>query len=275
MAGRTEFKDSLVLITGAASGIGKLMGHAVLLRGAKLIIWDRDAEAMEATAAEYSVMGTVVLQRVDITDNLAVKEAYAALKADHGPVDILINNAGVVTGNKLFQELGPDEIDRTMAVNAVAPMHVARVVLPDMVARNQGHLCIIASAAALIGNPRMAVYAASKWAAMGWSESLRIEMKEQGLDIGVTTVAPYYISTGMFAGVRSPLVPILKPERVVRRIIRGIERRRSIVSMPWPVGFVRLMQAVLPQTIFDMVVGRWMGIYRTMDHFTGRVKPEQ
>ncbi|HMN05623.1 MAG TPA: SDR family NAD(P)-dependent oxidoreductase [Flavobacteriales bacterium] len=269
----TNFKDRNVLITGGASGIGKLMGREVLQRGAKLIIWDRDAEAMEATAAELAALGPVVRQRVDVTERAAVQAAYNELKTQHGPVDILINSAGIVTGNKFFQDIGSDEIDRTMAVNAVAPMHVARVVLPDMVARNQGHLCIIASAASLIGNPRMAVYAASKWAAMGWSESLRIEMKEQRLDIGVTTVAPYYISTGMFAGVRSPLVPILKPDKVVRRIIRGIERRRSIVSMPWPVGFVRLMQAVLPQAIFDLVVGRWMGIYHTMDRFTGRAKP--
>lgn len=272
MSPRTLFKDRNVLITGAASGIGKLMGQAVLKRGAKLIIWDIDHAAMDATAAELSALGLVVTQRVDITDNPAVKDAYAALKADHGPVDILVNNAGIVTGNRLFHQQRPEEVQRTMAVNAVAPMLVALAVLPDMVQRNSGHLCIIASSAALIGNPRMAVYAASKWAAMGWSESVRIEMKEQGLDIGVTTVTPYYIATGMFAGVRSPLVPILKPERVVQRIIRGIERRRSIVSMPWPVGFVRLMQAVLPQSLFDVVVGRWMGIYHTMDDFTGRVK---
>lgn len=270
MPPRTTFGGRNVLITGAASGIGKLMGREVLQRGAKLIIWDIDQAAMETTAAELGALGPVAVQRVDITDPMAVREAYAALKTAHGPVDILVNNAGIVTGNRLFQDMRPGEIDRTMAVNAVAPMQVALTVLPDMVARNSGHLCIIASAAALIGNPRMAVYAASKWAAMGWSESVRIEMKEQGLDIGVTTVAPYYISTGMFAGVRSPWVPVLKPERVVRRIIRGIERRRSMVAMPWPVGFVRLLQALLPQRLFDLVVGRWMGIYRTMDHFTGR-----
>lgn len=272
MPSRTTFKDRNVLITGAASGIGKLMGRAALERGAKLIIWDIDQAAMQAAAEEFAALGPVVLQRVDITDQAAVRDAYAALKAEHGPVDILINNAGIVAGNRFFQDHRPGEIERTMAVNAVAPMQVALAVLPDMVARNRGHLCIIASSAALIGNPRMAVYAASKWAAMGWSESVRIEMKEQGLDIGVTTVAPYYIATGMFAGARSPLVPILKPEKVVRRIMRGIERRRTMVAMPWPVGFVRLMQAVLPQSLFDLVVGRWMGIYHTMDHFTGRVK---
>ena len=84
----------------------------------------------------------------------------------------------------------------------------------------------------------MSVYAASKWSAIGWSDSLRLEMKQLKKNIGVTTVTPYYINTGMFDGVKS-IVPILNPEKVANQIIRGIESNKIFVSMPWSVGFVR------------------------------------
>jgi all-trans-retinol dehydrogenase (NAD+) len=193
----------------------------------------------------------------------------AAVTAAQGGIDILINNAGVVTG-KYFSDHTHDEIDRTMAINAAAPMHLTLVFLQNMIARNSGHICTIASSAGLISNPRMSVYAASKWAATGWSDSLRIEMQRLKLNIGVTTVTPYYINTGMFEGVRSWLVPILKPEAVARKIIRGIEHNRIFVSMPWSMRFVRFSQGLLPIRVFDWLVGDVMGIYKTMDHFTGR-----
>jgi short-subunit dehydrogenase len=156
-----------------------------------------------------------------------------------------------------------------MEINANAPMLVSLEFLPDMISRNSGHICNIASSAGLISNPRMSVYASSKWAVIGWSDSLRIEMQQLKKNIGVTTVTPYYINTGMFDGVRS-LVPILKPEKVAHKVIRGIEHNRIFVSMPWSVHFVRFSQGLLPIWLFDWFVGGVMGIYKTMDHFTGR-----
>jgi short-subunit dehydrogenase len=87
--------------------------------------------------------------------------------------------------------------------------------------------------------------------------------------IHVTTVTPYYINTGMFDGVKS-IIPILKPEKAARKIIRGIERNRIYVSMPWSVHFVRLSQGLLPIWLFDWFTGSVLGIYKTMDHFKGR-----
>lgn len=90
----------------------------------------------------------------------------------------------------------------------------------------------------------------------------------------VTTVAPYYIATGMFAGVRSRLVPILDPEKTARRIVRAVERNRTFRGLPWGFHFIRLVQGLLPDKLFDALVGNAMGIYRTMDHFTGRRTPD-
>ena len=262
-------KGTRVLITGGASGIGKIMGRLALEKGAELIIWDINRENAEKTASEFSALGEVTTYQVDISNMEQVTSVAEAVKANQGAVDLLINNAGIVVG-KLFQEHSLQEIARTMDINSLAPMAITRHFLPGMLEHKKGHICNIASSAGLTSNPRMSVYVASKWAVTGWSDSLRIEMEQQQTGVRVTTVTPYYISTGMFDGVRSPLIPILKPEKAARKIIRGIERNKIFVSMPWSVHFVRLTQGLLPFRIYDWLAGRVLGIYNTMEHFTGR-----
>ena len=264
----TTFSSKTVLITGGASGIGKLMGKLALQCGAKLIIWDIDQARIDETLKEFAAFGNVAGYKVDVSDPLQVEEAAAKVKRDAGPVDVLINNAGIVVG-KFFCDHSVKDIQRTMDINANAPMFVTLAFLQGMISRNSGHICNIASSAGLISNPKMSVYVASNWAVTGWSDSLRIEMQQQKLNIGVTTVTPYYINTGMFDGVKS-LVPILKPEKVAAKVIRGIEKNRIFVSMPWSVRFVRFGQGIFPIWFFDWFIGGVMGIYKTMDHFQGR-----
>jgi short-subunit dehydrogenase len=263
-----DFKGKRVLITGGASGIGKIMGRLALQKGAQLIIWDIDQANINNTLAELNKTGTVHSYRLDVSNIAQVKETATLVKKEIGNVDILINNAGIVVG-KYFQDHSTEEILKTMNINANAPMIVAQEFLSGMIAQNAGHICNIASSASLISNPRMSVYAASKWSVMGWSDSLRIEMQQQKINVGVTTVLPYYISTGMFKGVSS-VVPILKPEKVAQKIIRAIEKNRIIISMPWSMHFVRFFQGILPIRIFDWFVGSVMGIYKTMEKFEGR-----
>jgi len=262
------FKNKRVLITGGASGIGKIMGSMALERGAELVIWDVNTQAMQATAQEFASLGKISVYTVDVTSYEQITLAAKRVKQELGPVDILINNAGIVVG-KYFQDHTRADIDRTMQINTLALMYITQQFLPDMLERNTGSICNIASSAGLISNPRMSVYAASKWAVIGWSDSLRLEMEQQHKNIHVTTIAPYYINTGMFDGVRS-IVPILKPENVARSVIRGIEEKRVFISMPWNLHFVRFGQAVMSVRLFDWFVGGVMGIYKTMDHFTGR-----
>ncbi len=262
-------KGTRVLITGGASGIGKIMGRLALEKGAELIIWDINKEKAEEVSSEFSHLGKVTTYQVDVSNMEQVTSVAAAVKANQGGVDLLINNAGIVVG-KLFREHSLQDITRTMDINSLAPMAITRHFLHGMLEQKKGHICNIASSAGLTSNPRMSVYVASKWAVTGWSDSLRIEMEQQKTGVRVTTVTPYYISTGMFDGVRSPLVPILKPEKAARKIIRGIERNKLFVSMPWSVHFVRLTQGLLPFRGYDWLAGRVLGIYNTMEHFTGR-----
>ena len=266
-----NFKNSNVLITGGASGIGKIMGRIALEKGANsLIIWDINEQNMVATEKEFSALGKVKCYRVDVSDANVIHEAYTSTLKECSDVDILINNAGVVTSNKSFDQIGIKEIDFTIRINTIGPMLVAREILPDMLKRDKGHICNITSAGGMLGNPRMSVYGASKWAAIGWSESVRIELEEQKSNVHITTIAPYYINTGMFNGVNSPIFPILDPEKTSEKIIRAIEKNKIFYGIPFGFHFIRFWQFLLPTKIFDFVFGKVFGIYHTMDNFVGR-----
>lgn len=266
----TKIKGRTLLITGGASGIGRIMGRMALQRGAKkVVVWDINEDNIAATESELKSYGEVKGYKVDVANTEMVKQMFALTTKECGDVDILINSAGIITGNKTFAEQSQQDIDRTMAINATAPMTVALQALPPMLERNVGHICNIASAAGFIANPRMSIYAASKWAVIGWSDSLRVELQEAKSNVHVTTIAPYYISTGMFDGVRSRIIPILKPAWVAKKILNAIEKNRKISS--WPLGYhlIRTLQALLPLRALDLLC-KVLGIYNALDHFKGR-----
>jgi short-subunit dehydrogenase len=267
----TRLKNCNALITGAASGLGLLMAEQLLAAGAAHVtLWDINDTALNVAverlrAAGYAVHGCVV----DITSTGAMDAALADMDARGISVDVLINNAGIIVGTPFVAQTDA-AIDREMAINAIAPMHLTLRILPRMIAANRGHLVTIASAAGLVSNPRMAVYCASKWAAVGWSDSIRLELAQAGSAVNVTTVTPYYTTTGMFAGVRSPIIPIIEPIAVVRAVLAGIQRNAIWVRTPWIVTILPLVRGLLPTTWFDVIVGKWLGVYDTMRTFTGR-----
>ena len=266
----TKVRESSLLITGGASGIGRIMGRMALQKGARqVVIWDINDQNIASTLEEFKQYGQARGYKVDVSNREAIEQAYKLTCKECGDIDILINCAGIITSNKPFAEQTQSDIDRTMAINAIAPMTIALQALPSMLKRNHGHICNIASAAGFIANPKMSVYAASKWAVIGWSDSLRVELQEAKSNVHVSTIAPYYINTGMFNGVRSPLIPILKPEWVAKKILKAIEKNKKISS--WPLGYhlIRTLQAVLPLRGLDLLC-KVLGIYNALDHFMGR-----
>ncbi len=266
-----KFKNSIVLITGGASGIGRIMGRMALEKGAAaVIIWDINPQNIEITVDELNRKGRVKGYMVDVSDNDAITEVYEQVKKDFGNVDILINNAGIVTNNKTFDKQSAEQITRMININTIAPMLVARAILPDMLRRNCGHLVNVTSAAGTLSNPYMSVYTASKWGALGWSDSVRIELQKMKGNVRVTSVAPYYINTGMFDGIKSKVFPILEPEWAAGQIIKAIEKNKIFAGIPFGFHFIRFMQAILPFRIFDWIFGEVFGLYHVMDNFTGR-----
>lgn len=276
----TKIKHKIALVTGGASGIGKLMGQNCLKEGAeRLVIWDINEQGLNLVAEEFRGQGyTVHTYVADISNVASVEEAAARTLADVGRVDILFNNAGVVAGNKTFAEHTSADIERTMRINAVGGMHVTRMFLPAMLERGNGHIVNIASAAGLTPNRNMSVYASSKWAMLGWSESLRLEMEaynheKKGSEMHVTTVCPSFIDTGMFNGVKQPLfTPALTPAFIAKRVIEAVLANEILVEEPFTVKLVPLMRGLLPTRVYDFIAEDVFGAYSSMSTFTGRKK---
>ena len=277
-----HIKGTNVLITGGASGIGRIMGRICLEKGASnLVVWDINQANIDKTEAELSDVkpaeagvskGQIHSYIVNVSDPQAIKSAYEKVKSEVGEVDILVNCAGIVRGNNTFDKQTVQDIDLTMDINANAPMYVALAVLPDMLRRDRGHICNIASAAGMLGVPKLSVYCASKWAVIGWTESMRVELKQARSHVRVTSVAPYFINTGMFDGVNSKVFPILDPEKTAAKIIRAVEVGKSFRGIPFAYHFIRIWQGLLPNFLFDFIFGKVFGVYSVMDHFTGRRK---
>ena len=266
-----RLESKVVLITGGASGIGKIMVRLMLERKAKVVIWDINQQKIDETVSEFSNKGDVFGFNVDVSNVEQIQETAKKVKQEIGVIDVLINNAGIVVG-KFFNEHSEAEITKTMEINANAPMFITKEFLNDMLNQNSGHICNIASSGGIISNPKMAVYAASKWSVIGWSDSLRLEMKQMNKKVNVTTIMPYYINTGMFDGVKSK-IPILEPEATALTIVKAIEKNKKMLTIPGYIyRFTRLGQAVMSINFFDWFAGSVLGIYKTMEHFTGHNK---
>ncbi|MFZ1287617.1 MAG: SDR family NAD(P)-dependent oxidoreductase [Candidatus Phosphoribacter sp.] len=269
-----------VLITGAAMGMGRLFAERAIAEKARaVVLWDINETALQRTLEELSGSKTKVAAYVVDVSNLADIQASAeAVRADVGEVEVLINNAGIVRGNRYFWESDSVRDTKiTIDVNTLAPMYVAREFLPGMIASSgECRLVNLASAAGFTPNPRMAAYAGSKWAVIGWSDSVRLELKQAGLDhVKVTTVCPYYVNTGMFDGAKSaPLLPILDPHDVVEEAWRGMCGGSSFVILPRTVVLSEMLKGLVPIGVRDFISGNIIGVYHTMEDFKGRTEQQ-
>lgn len=246
------------------------MARAFGLKGAHLVLWDVDAAELARAAAGLGDLGVPVrTDVVDLTDPAAIDRAAAAVLAENGAVDVLVNNAGIVVGKPLV-ELSDREIVRTFEVNTLALFRTTKAFLPTMIERKSGHIVTIASAGGLVGTARLVDYCSSKFAAVGFDDALRVEMKRLGLPVRTTVVCPLYVNTGMFDGVTTRfgwLLPILKPDDVVDRIVRAVERGKNRVIMPW-FAYSNFPIRLLPVPAFDRLV-QFFGMASSMDEFRG------
>ncbi|HQV79244.1 MAG TPA: SDR family NAD(P)-dependent oxidoreductase [Chitinophagales bacterium] len=274
----SQIRGANVLITGGANGIGKLMGLKCLQEGAShLVIWDINKENLYKTQKEFSAKGyknvsTFVIDVANVDD---IERAATEVLLEIGNIDILFNNAGIVAGKQSFWDYSVRDIEKTIAINVTGVMHVSRVFLKDMIKQRKGHVVNIASASSFISLPKGSVYASSKWAVFGWSESLRLELEEEGSDLHVTTVCPSYIDTGMFKGVKSPLLfPLLQPEDVSNRVVTAVKKNEIILLLPERMGIVPALKGLIPTRTFDKIAG-FLGVYSSMTNFEGRPKNER
>ncbi len=234
-----------VLVTGAASGIGRATALAAARAGAALVLTDIHAGALAAVSEEIAGAGGVVLEQraLDIADYKSVRAMARDIGARHGSLDVLMNIAGIATWGAV-DHLEHEQWRRTVEVNLMGPIHVIECFLPPMIAAGRGgHLVNVSSAAGLFGLPLHAPYSATKFGLRGISEVLRFDLRRHR--IGVTLVCPGGVDTPLvgtvdIAGVdrTDPAVQRLvarfqrhavSPERAAEAILEGVRHRRYLV----------------------------------------------
>lgn len=277
MKANQYYAGACVVITGAGSGIGRLMALRIVEEGGRVAIWDINGEAARTTADMANAQvgadpsdPKAIAFTVDVTDNAAVQRAAADTIEALGRVNVLINNAGVVSGAP-FEDLTEQQIRRTFAVNVLSLFWTTKAFMPALRKQQRAAIVTVASAAGIVAVARQTDYAASKFAAVGFTNSLRSELKKAGSHIRTLTVCPYYIDTGMFEGVTTKfplLLPILKEQAVADRIVEAVAKGRERLIMP-PFAAVAGFVAALPPKIADPIYGIF-GLNEGMDHFTGR-----
>ncbi|KAJ8272511.1 hypothetical protein GJAV_G00090010 [Gymnothorax javanicus] len=278
-AKRKNVTGEVVLITGAGSGIGRLIALEFAGLGVSLVLWDINQEGNMETArlAKEKGAATVRAYPCDCSDRAEVYRVADQVKREVGDVSILINNAGIVSGKKFMDS--PDSlIEKTIEVNAMSHFWTYKAFLPAMMANNHGHLICIASSAGLIGCNGLADYCASKFAAIGFAESVALELLAMGNDgVKTTIVCPYFVNTGMFDGCKTKwptVLPTLDPGYVARKIVEAILTDQAVLLLPRSLNLLLALKGILPVKSTHLFCN-YLGALQFMDAFKGRAKKDQ
>lgn len=265
-----EVRGKLVLITGAAMGMGKLLSEKFCQDGAKVVMVDMNKDELKKTTDEFSGRGYDVHNYIcDISNREEVRRMAEWTKKEFGNVLVLVNNAGVAYKGDLIEQTD-EQLEKTVEVNFKALLWTMKTFLPGMIEQNEGHIINLASASGFIALPGGAVYGATKWAVIGLSESIRQEMIHLGKDIKMTIVCPSFVNTGMFEGARAPVMTkFMSPKRMVGAIYNGFKQDKIYVMEPFMVKITPALKWILPVKAFDYVAGV-LGVSSSMKSFTGR-----
>lgn len=248
------------------------MAEKLASRLATVIIVDINLEAATALANNIkSTGGKAHAVYADLSKIESIKKCRQEVLDLGISIDILINNAGVVFGGE-FEKQPLEKHLLTYKINVDGMVAMTHTFFNDLRSSKDANIVNVASASGYLGLPYGTSYASSKWAVIGFSESLRLELIERDItNMHVTTVCPSYINTGMFSGVKAPLfVPWLRPDDIVEKIIQGIEKNYAFVREPFMVKWIDLFKGVLPLRIFT-AVNKFLGVSTSMTNWKGRV----
>jgi hypothetical protein len=247
----------IVLITGASSGIGAETAKLLSRHGALTVLAARSEDKLKQVAAQLEGPHDVMV--MDVTSDESVRAGVAAVREKHGPVDILINNAGYGRFERFVRTEMPD-VQGMMDVNYFGVVRCCRAVLPDMLARGSGHIVNIASLAGKISTPKSSAYAATKRAVLGFTDALRLELR--GTGIAVSAVNPGPVDTPFFTIAdpdgsylaRMPRWFVLTPQEVAQGVLKVIRTRRAELDLPRIAGPAVKLAAVAPR-LTDRIAG--------------------
>ncbi|MEZ0311312.1 MAG: SDR family oxidoreductase [Myxococcota bacterium] len=261
----TRLQGKVVWVTGASSGIGEALVHALAGEGCQVALSARRDGELARVARDVGEAVSTLVAPMDVTDDTSRKTAHAKVMKHFGRVDVLINNAGVSQRGRAV-DTSVEVLRRLMEVDFFGPVELTRLVLPEMLERKSGHVVVVTSLLGVFGTPWRSGYAAAKHAMHGWSESLRAEVADQG--VNVTVACPGFVRTGISAHALTPDgSPLGKsdrdpqsgitPEACARGILKAIRRNAvevyvarapeklaGFVKRASPATFARLIRRV-------------------------------
>jgi short-subunit dehydrogenase len=252
--------EQVVIISGAASGIGLELGRLFARRGASVGLIDRDRTKLEEFADELLRAGArCAISIIDVRQREQVQGAVQEIVRTLGPPDILIPCAGVCRASTV-DDLKIADLEEIVRINFLGVVYMIEAALPAMLSRKSGHIVGISSMAGLRGIPFEPAYSASKAAVAAYLESLRSELRQRG--IAVTTVFPGYVQTPLLDEINGMMGADMSRGKALTAlaaavtIMMAIDRRRSYIYLPWALGFSVRMSRLMPPRLYDRVMSR-------------------
>jgi short-subunit dehydrogenase len=249
------WREKVVLLTGASSGIGEALAVALAKRGATLGLLARRKELLEKLARECeSVGGTARVFACDVTNEDDVLAAADDLYAEFDRIDILIANAGIGGNDADTRSLKPIAVRKVIDINLLGAVNSVHAVLPRMIAKGSGQIVAISSLAGFRGLPKSAAYSASKAGMTAFFESVRLDVKHTG--VAVTIIQPGFIRTPLTSG-RSGKMPFLMDlEDAIPLFVKAIEKKKKFAAFPWQLATVVRAGKLMPAWLYDRVAGK-------------------
>lgn len=242
-------QGKIVAVTGGAQGIGRAIAEKFVHAGARVIIGDNNSATAETTAAALG-SGTIALP-LDVTDTDSFQGFLDAARDKVGPIDVFVNNAGVMWVGK-FDEEKDSDTDRMLSINLHGVIRGVRLTAPVMRARHAGHIITVASMAAHVSPPGESTYAATKHGVLGYLTGVREELRGSGVDFSV--IMPGVVDTALAAGTSSGGLKMLAPADVADAVVRTARQPRFQVTVPGYAGGLVRVAELLPQRLRDIVL---------------------
>lgn len=250
MGAKIDLPRSVVAITGAGRGIGRATAELFASKGATVCLGDLDG-AMAADAAR-EIGPAAHPYQVDVRSHSSFAEFIESAERTAGPVDVLVNNAGIMPAGPFLDETGA-MTEAILGVNVVGPINGMRIVLPGMIGRGRGHIVNVASMLGKTELPGLATYTASKHAVVGLTAAVRPELA--GTGVTLTVVLPGVVNTDLASGIRIPLARLVRvePAAIAKAIVASCDDRPKEVAVPRWMGLYPVVRPFIPGAVENLV----------------------
>ncbi len=250
-----DWKNKIVFLTGASSGIGEGLALALAKRGATLGLVARREDLLHKLERECEKAGgRTRIFACDVMDEDAVTKAASELVFEFGRIDILIANAGIAGNDAETRALRPASVKKVIDTNLLGAVNAVHAVLPQMLERGSGQLVAISSLAGFRGLPRSAAYSASKAGMTAFFESVRLDTKHLGID--VTIIQPGFIRTPLTSGRTHKMPFLMELGDAIPHFIKAIEKKKRFAAFPWQLATIVRAGKFMPSWLYDRIAGR-------------------